>query len=102
MLTQAPILTREARRTGSTGTGAPPVCHKLAHWVDLMGAAMSFGRNEEIYGEREPAEYLYKVISGTVRVYKILSDGRRQIQAFHVSGDIFGFECDDEHTFSAE
>ena len=67
-----------------------------------MGAPMPFARNAEIYGENEPAEYLYKVISGTVRTYKVLNDGRRQIGAFYLPGDIFGLEVGDEHTFSAE
>jgi CRP-like cAMP-binding protein len=70
--------------------------------LELMGTIMPFGRNTEIYGENEPADYLYKVISGTVRTYKILVDGRRQIGAFHVAGDVFGLESGDEHTFSAE
>jgi CRP/FNR family nitrogen fixation transcriptional regulator len=30
------------------------------------------------------------VISGAVRSYKLLSDGRRQIGAFHLPGDVFG------------
>jgi CRP/FNR family transcriptional regulator, nitrogen fixation regulation protein len=102
MLTQAPLRTTPARRAIPTEPSAPPAAHTLNDAIDLMGAPMSFGRNEEIYGEREPAEYLYKVISGTVRVYKILADGRRQIQAFHVAGDIFGVEFETEHTFSAE
>src|SRR5262245_57150371 len=34
--------------------------------------------------------------------YKVLVDGRRQIGAFHLPGDIFGLETGDEHTFSAE
>ncbi len=55
-----------------------------------MGAAMSYPRNAEIYGENELAEYLYKVISGAVRTYKILSDGRRQIGGFYLPGDILG------------
>ena len=63
---------------------------------------MPFARNAEIYGENEPADYLYKVVSGTVRTYKVLVDGRRQIGAFHLPGDIFGFETSDEHSFSAE
>ena len=67
-----------------------------------MGACMSFPRNAEIYGEYEPADYLYKVVSGTVRTYKILTDGRRQIGAFYLPGDIFGLEIGDEHAFSAE
>jgi CRP/FNR family nitrogen fixation transcriptional regulator len=44
--------------------------------MDLMGARMSFTRNSEIYGENEPADYVYKVVSGAVRTYKIFDDGR--------------------------
>jgi CRP/FNR family transcriptional regulator, nitrogen fixation regulation protein len=70
--------------------------------MDLMGATMAYRRNSEIFGESEPAEYLYKVISGSVRTYKILHDGRRQIGGFYLPGDIFGLEFADEHTMSAE
>ena len=68
----------------------------------MMGAPMSFARNAEIYGENEPAEYLYKLVSGTVRTSKILNDGRRQIGEFYMPGDIFGLEMGSEHSFSAE
>ena len=63
---------------------------------------MSFNRNEEIYGEGEAADYLYKVANGVVRIYKVLNDGRRQIGAFYFAGDMFGFEPGDEHASSAE
>ena len=66
-----------------------------------MGACMSFPRNAEIYGENEPADYLYKIVSGTVRTYKVLVDGRRQIGAFYMAGDFFGLE-DEVRAFSAE
>ena len=74
----------------------------LGNSVEMMGAPMPFSRNAEIYGENEPADYLYKVISGAVRTYKVLSDGRRQIGGFYLPGDIFGLECGEEHSFSAE
>ncbi len=51
----------------------------IAQTMQLMGAAMSFPRNTEIFGENEPADYVYRVVSGSVRTYKILNDGRRQI-----------------------
>jgi CRP/FNR family transcriptional regulator, nitrogen fixation regulation protein len=70
--------------------------------IEMVGAPMSFSRNAEVYGENEPAEYIYKVVSGTVRTYKVLSDGRRQIGAFYLPGDIFGLESGDNHTYSAE
>jgi CRP-like cAMP-binding protein len=70
--------------------------------IDCMGAPMSFQRNEEIYGESEPADYLYKVVSGAVRTSKVLTDGRRQIGGFYVAGDVFGLETGEDHAFSAE
>ena len=76
--------------------------HIPAGSIELVGASMSFSRNAEIYGENESAEYIYKVVSGTVRTYKVLADGRRQIGAFYLPGDIFGLENGDEHTYSAE
>jgi CRP-like cAMP-binding protein len=81
---------------------ANPATQALAGSLNLMGAPMSFRRNEEIFGENEPADYIYKVMSGTVRTYKILNDGRRQIAGFHLPGDVFGLDTGDEHTFSAE
>ncbi len=70
--------------------------------LGLMGAPMRFARNSEIYGEDEPAEYLYQVISGAVRTYRMLDDGRRQISAFYLPGDVFGVEAGDLHLSSAE
>jgi len=69
---------------------------------DVHGAATAFSRNEEIFGEGEPAEYLYQVISGCVRTYTTLKDGRRQIGAFYLPGDIFGLEARKLHYVSAE
>jgi CRP/FNR family nitrogen fixation transcriptional regulator len=67
-----------------------------------LGLAMSFGRNAEIYAEGETSGYVYKVVSGVVRVSKLLPDGRRQISAFHMPGEMFGFEADEAHHASAE
>jgi CRP/FNR family transcriptional regulator, nitrogen fixation regulation protein len=61
-----------------------------------------YRKGTEIYGEREPAEYVYQVESGAVRSYKLLTDGRRQIGAFHLAGDIFGLENGIEHRFTTE
>lgn len=76
--------------------------HTLAGAIEMIGAAMNFERNVEIYGEEEPAEYFYQVVSGAVRTYKVLQDGRRQIGAFHLPGDMFGLEAGETHSFSAE
>lgn len=81
--------------------GVPGV-NALTDAFAVMGAAMRFEHNSEIFGEGEPAEYFYKVVKGAVRTYKLLNDGRRQISAFHLPGDIFGIEAGKEHRFTAD
>lgn len=67
-----------------------------------VGVARVLGKGEEVFAEGDAAEFFYKVVSGTVRTYKLLNDGRRQIDAFHLAGDIFGLETGEEHRFSAD
>ena len=83
------------QRSGSSGLNA------------LAGHAVScskfkYQRGTEIFGEAEPVDYLYQIKSGAVRCYKLLADGRRQIMAFHLLGDIFGVENGPVHRFTAE
>ena len=73
--------------------GADEVQHAARH---------RFGRGEEVFAEGEAGTFFYKVVSGTVRTGKLLADGRRQIDAFHLAGDVFGLESGDRHRFTAE
>ena len=66
------------------------------------GIARTLAKGEELFAEGDDADYFYRVVSGTIRTCKLLSDGRRQIDAFHLAGDIFGMETGEEHRFSAE
>jgi CRP/FNR family nitrogen fixation transcriptional regulator len=68
----------------------------------VIGTPMTFAGDCEIYGQGEPADYLYKVVSGAVRTSKLLLDGRRQIGSFYLPGDVFGLEIGNDHAFSAE
>jgi len=68
----------------------------------LASSWFEYKKDTEIYEEDEAADYVYEVITGAVRSYKLLSDGRRQIGAFHLPGDIFGLENGSEHRFTAE
>ena len=80
---------------------ANPFAEITGH-AGLIASEFSYKKDEEIYGEDEPAEYVYQVISGAVRSYKLLSDGRRQIGAFHLPGDVFGLEFGSSHCLAAE
>ena len=61
-----------------------------------------FPAGSEIYAQGEKAGALYQVEFGAVRIYRLLADGRRQISAFHLAGETFGFEADTTHHFFAE
>src|ERR1700691_79510 len=108
MHTQTAIRTDAARRTVASAPRSLAVSTRvhegaldadaLDQSMQLMGAVMAYPRNSEIFGDNESADYLYKVVSGSVRTYKILCDGRRQVGGFYLAGDIFGLEFTDEHT----
>jgi CRP-like cAMP-binding protein len=106
MLTQTPIqrvsLRQPVPRLSHPACSAAPSVSDLVEQMELMGVQMSFARNTEIYGDSEPADYFYKVVSGSVRTYKIFDDGRRHVGGFYFPGDMFGLESGDTHQFSAE
>lgn len=68
----------------------------------MILSEFKYNRGTEIFGESEQAQYVYQVVDGAVRSYKLLSDGRRQIGAFHLAGDIFGLENGPTHRFTTE
>jgi CRP/FNR family nitrogen fixation transcriptional regulator len=61
-----------------------------------------FPAGGEIYAQGERSGGLYRVEFGAVSVYRLLADGRRQIAAFLLAGEVFGFETDSVHRFFAE
>ncbi len=68
----------------------------------LSGTVHHFVPDRAIYEEGDQAKFFYKVVSGMVRTCRFLSDGRRQIDAFHGEGDVFGFEAGGQYRLSAE
>jgi len=92
------MLIRVASRTCN------PLKGHLAALVDERASFNEFKylKGTEIFGEGEEAQYVYQLISGAARTYKLLSDGRRQINAFHLPGDMFGFEDGATYRFTAD
>ena len=70
--------------------------------LERIGARRSFTRDQEIYAEGDPSDCWHQVVSGTVRICKLLADGRRHIAEFCFDGDCFGLDTASERGFSAE
>ncbi|MFZ0267284.1 helix-turn-helix domain-containing protein [Caulobacter sp.] len=68
----------------------------------LDGVHHTYRRDETIFDEGEPADRIYQLISGSLRTCRILRDGRRQIEAFHFAGDVFGLESGETYRVAAE
>lgn len=62
----------------------------------------AFTAGSEIYAPGDKAGTFYHIEFGAVRVHRLLADGRRQVIAFHLAGETFGFEADGTHSFFAE
>ena len=65
-------------------------------------SSLEFTSNTEIYRVDDPADAIYRVLSGGVRTCRVFDDGRRYIASFYLSGDFFGFENRLHHSFSCE
>lgn len=47
---------------------------------------------QTLFREGDQGEFLYLVISGSLKLHKLLSDGRRQVIRFLFAGDMFGLD----------
>jgi CRP-like cAMP-binding protein len=70
--------------------------------IESLGTIRSCRRGEEVYGREDPAKHLYRVVSGVARDCALRADGRRQIVAFLMPRDFFGFAARDEREFAVE
>jgi len=62
----------------------------------------AYDENEHLFMEGDTQTHIYLVNSGAVALYKVLSDGRRQVCAFAYPGDIVGLDSIGEYVNSAE
>ncbi len=88
---------------------SPPLAVKtppsgLRTFDDMLScqALRSLQPHQHLFHQGDADRNMYKIESGLVRLYRLLSDGRRQIISLRFAGDILGFEADSERRCSAE
>lgn len=71
--------------------------------LELAGSLKQLKAGETLYFEADSDDYCYQVVSGVVKEYNTLEDGRRQVADFYSEGDMFGLSehCEQLHTAEA-
>lgn len=87
----------------SSAHSAAPMCASQTTSFEDFGAKRSqYDTHAVIYYEGDPAKRLYELVSGSVMLYKLLPDGRRQVVEVLRPGDLFGFSGMEENDCTAE
>jgi CRP/FNR family transcriptional regulator, nitrogen fixation regulation protein len=94
--------TMQKTRSALHGTKSYPVTPDALNLLEQFGTTVMILHSHEIYGQGEPTESCWRIISGCVRTAKLLEDGRRQIGEFLWVGDLLGMDDLDLHAFNAE
>jgi CRP/FNR family nitrogen fixation transcriptional regulator len=102
MTVQAAIRASSAPRGAFLAQAASGTAYNMMEPLQAAGTVVQVPEGREIFAEGEDPDVFYKVVSGVVRTCKFLSDGRRQIAAFHTAGDVFGFELAAGRQLAAE
>lgn len=73
--------------------------------IDRLNAIAShihLAPEQIVFLEGDPADYHFNVVSGTVKLYKLLPDGRRQITGFLYPGDFLGLASSEGYSYGTE
>jgi CRP/FNR family transcriptional regulator len=82
-------------------------CGAAANALELrklqeMATQVYVGSGKTIFSEGELADRVFGLSHGVVRLYKQLTDGRRQVLSFALAGDFLGMPIADRHRLSAD
>lgn len=83
----------------STTTSAPAAADPM---LAAAQGARRYAPHDLVFQQGEPADSLFQVSAGALKLYKLTPDGRRQIVGFAVEGDILGLVGGEEYPSSAE
>src|SRR5260221_13757233 len=88
----------------NTNHSAPALANQPKRLDKLasIAAVRKCHRGQEICSQGQPAEYWYRVTSGTARRCVVQPDGRRQIVELLLPGDFFGFTALNEYDSTVE
>lgn len=67
-----------------------------------LGTMQRLEPGQPIFHEGDAVRRVFMLANGSLKIYTLLADGRRQITGFMFAGDFLGISIDDEYAFTAE
>ena len=93
----------ESREPAAPSTDPTLDCALCGAFASATTAPRSpFAPGALLFRQGEPVRLVYRILSGAVISYRLLSDGRRQVTGFHLPGDFLGLEAGVEHATTTE
>lgn len=74
---------------------------ELSH-LHAISTAVELSAGHAVFSEGDQDKYLFNVVTGAVRLSKVLPDGRRQITGFLFPGDLLGLTIAGRYGYTAE
>ena len=97
-----PISNVSSRFVQTGKTNAPSLMDQLHSQASSVGSMQTKSAGETLFAEGDAAEKIYEVVRGTVRLIKLLPDGRRQIIGFVSAGELLGLTAGSRFDCTAE
>ncbi len=96
----------QAARCARCGARTIGVCGALEdeelNELNRLAVAISADSDQTILYEGDPATNAFNISKGTVRLTRLLADGRRSVIGFMFTGDFLGLSHSDTYVYSAE
>jgi CRP/FNR family transcriptional regulator, anaerobic regulatory protein len=84
------------------GTRSQPMVNLPSRSNQPTATIRCLGSKEHVFRDGDPALFVYQIEAGHVCLYRVLSDGRRQVVDFAFPGDFVGLGAMNHYTVSAQ
>jgi len=92
----------EPHQSGPDLQGRSQVVNQSVGAAVGLGVTVTAASGQTIVVEGDPVDHYYRILSGTIRLYKSVADGRRQVIDFLGEGGCFGLTGLERHAYSVE
>lgn len=76
-------------------------CNALAEFKRL-GPTLRLSAGQTLFREGDPDSRVFTLTRGSLRLYRLLPDGRRQVVGFKFAGDFLGISLHEQHRFTVD